>query len=337
MVRYMQSRTYTTETYWERYQPYFPSRARITPECVPEEEWFDSNGTSIHLDRYPEPDSPITVVMVHGAGGYGRLFASACHLLRKAGYEVVAPDLPGYGLSRADPSLVNYGVWLQVLRNLVVFEHRRRDRQVVLFGASIGGYLAYLCAASMSPSQIAGVIATTLADPRDSVTRKQFAKNSLVLKLGLPILPFFAKFAGRLRIPIKWFTKMNAMSNNPALSDLVARDPMGGGAKVPLAFMHSIFQVRPDVEPDLFTTCPVLLVHPGEDRWTPVVSSRLFFEKIRGEKYIRMLDKCGHFPVEEPGFSQLEDAVVEFLARLSHSYPKKTQQSASFEAAKPLD
>jgi alpha-beta hydrolase superfamily lysophospholipase len=329
----MPSCTYKTETYWERYQSYFPPQARITSANAPKEEWFESNGTSIHLDRYSKPDAPITVVLVHGAGGYGRLFAPLGHLLHKAGYEVVAPDLPGYGLSRADPSLVNYGVWVQVLRDLVASEHRRCGRQVVLFGGSIGGYLAYLCAASMTQGPIAGVIATTLADPRDSITRKQFAKNILILKVGLPLLPFFARIAGRLRLPIKWFTKMHAMSNNPALSALVARDPLGGGVKVPLAFLHSIFEVRPEVEPERFSACPVLLVHPGDDRWTQVESSRMFFDKIKGDKSIRMLEKCGHFPVEEPGISQLECASIEFLSRVCRYHLHEVQQSAPVDPA----
>ena len=113
----------------------------------------------------------------HGGGGYGRLFAPIGLLLNKAGYEVVAPDLPGYGLSSKDVSLVNYEVWIRVLNDLVISEHQKSGRPVVLCGGSLGGYLAYLCAASSPLGLIAGLIATTLADPRLDITKKQFAKN----------------------------------------------------------------------------------------------------------------------------------------------------------------
>lgn len=135
--------SYCTETYWQKYQPFFPPRARVSAETAPKEEWFESQGAFVHLDRYPQKDSPVTVIVVHGGGGYARLFAPIGLLLNKAGYEVVAPDLPEYGLSSKDVSLVNYEVWIRVLNELVISEHQSSGRPVVLCGGSQGGYLAY--------------------------------------------------------------------------------------------------------------------------------------------------------------------------------------------------
>lgn len=320
--------SYCTETYWQKYQTFFPPRARVSAETAPKEEWFESQGAFVHLDRYPQKDSPVTVIVVHGGGGYGRLFAPIGLLLNKAGYEVVAPDLPGYGLSSKDVSLVSYEVWIRVLNELVISEHQRSGRPVVLCGGSLGGYLAYLCAASSPLGLIAGLIATTLADPRLDITKKQFAKNRLILKVGLPLMPFFVSIAKNLALPIKWFTKMDAMSNNPTLSKLVALDPLGGGAKVPVGFMHSIFQVKPEIEPENFNACPVLLVHPMENRWTQVESSHVLFDKLKTEKSIVMLEACGHFPIEEPGFSQLENAALNFLQRVSAQVKGRAQPIA---------
>lgn len=141
----------------------------------------------------------------------------------------------------------------------------------------------------------------------------------MTLRIGLPLLPFFCQIAGRLRLPIKWFTKMGEMSNDSSLSRLSANDRLGGGNLVPLSFMQSLFDVQPDIEPENFTACPVLLVHPEEDRWTPVISSRIFFDKLKGQKQLTLLERCGHIPIEEPGFSQLESAVLKFLERVRTS------------------
>jgi alpha-beta hydrolase superfamily lysophospholipase len=309
----MQKQSYRTTTYWQQYQRFSPLHARVDATNAPGEEWLHWRGADIHLDRYRRDDAPLTVILAHGGGGYGRLFAPLALLLHKAGYEVIAPDLPGYGLSDAPSELIRYDAWVDLLADIAATERQRSGRRIVLFGGSLGGYLAYLCAAKMPRGAIAGVIATTLADPRMELTRQQFARNALVRHGLMPLMPAFAALAGRLRLPVKWFTKMHAMSNDRTLARLVAADPCGGGARVPVGFMASIFTVRPDVEPEHFDACPVLLAHPAADRWTSIASSRPFFDRIKGSKELVLLDNCGHFPIEQPGITQLEQAAVVFL------------------------
>ncbi|MEX8194886.1 alpha/beta hydrolase [Comamonas guangdongensis] len=313
----MPQTSYKAKTYWMQYQSFFPAHARVTVANGPNEEWLPWRGASIHVDRFPCVASPLTVIVVHGGGGYGRLFAPIGKLLYDAGYEVVAPDLPGYGLSQAPASLVTYEAWTDLLCDMAAIEYRNTGRRVVLCGGSLGGYLAYLCAARMGGGPIAGVIATTLADPRTPLVKRQFARNALVRHVMLPLLPFCAALIGRLRLPVKWFTKMGAMSNDPLLNRLVAEDPYGGGVRVPVSFMQSIFAARPDMEPEDFDLCPLLLAHPENDRWADFESSRQFFDRIKGEKRLVMLENCGHFPVEAPGLAQLEQASIRFLQQIA--------------------
>lgn len=84
---------------WERYQTFFPAGMRCTPETTPVEEWWAWSGLNVHLDRLAAPDSPIKVIVLHGAGAYGRVMAPAAVIARKYGWETVSPDLPGYGLT----------------------------------------------------------------------------------------------------------------------------------------------------------------------------------------------------------------------------------------------
>jgi alpha-beta hydrolase superfamily lysophospholipase len=275
-----------------------------------------TRNASIHLDRFPCATSPLTIIVIHGGGGYSRLLAPIGRLLHAGGYEVIIPDLPGYGLSQAQGALVSYEAWVDLLCDIATTEFRRNGRRVVLCGGSLGGYLAYLCAARMDKKLICGIIATTLADPRSSRVKHQFARNAVVRYIMMPLMPYITPLIGKLRLPVKWFTRMDAMSNNPVLNRLIARDPCGGAVRVPINFMHSIFTTTPDIEPEQFNKCPVLLVHPANDRWTSIDSSLPFFNRLRGEKACVMLENCGHFPVEEPGISQLEHAAIKFLAAL---------------------
>ncbi|MCA1325381.1 alpha/beta hydrolase [Herbaspirillum sp. alder98] len=312
--------SYSNEAYWQRYQEFFPEHARISADNAPVESYFSWRDAEIHLDRFPSNTSPLTVLMIHGAGGYGRMLAPIGALLHRAGFDVVAPDLPGYGLSLTPAALIRYEAWVELLCALVAKLHAETARPVVLCGASLGGYLAYLVAARLDKGMVAGVIATTLADPRTSLVRRQFARNGAVLGM-MPVLPLMSALLGRLKLPIKWFTRMHAMSNHPELNRVVAADPFGGGRRVPIHFMQSIFSVRPDKEPELFDHCPILLLHPGADRWTGIASSRQFLDRVAGPKKLVMLDNCGHFPIEEPGFGQLEVQALGFLAGLGKSSP----------------
>jgi len=64
------------------------------------------------------------------------------------------------------------------------------------------------------------------------------------------------------------------------------------------------------------------------DLWTQVESSHVLFDKLKTEKSIVMLEGYGHFPVEEPGFSQLENAALKFLQQVSAQVKGRAQPIA---------
>jgi alpha-beta hydrolase superfamily lysophospholipase len=307
-------RSYTEIDYWRKYQRFLPERLRLAPGREPTEEWWSWRGADIHLDRYPAPTAPVTVVFLHGAGGYSRLLAPFGQMLQAHGYEVVMPDLPGYGLSVAPSALFSYARWVDCAADLAAAEIQRTGRPVVLAGMSVGGYLSYLAAAQ--GRQAAGVMATTLADPRLRIVRNQFARSPWQVRLLGPLLPLLATLFGSLRLPVRWFANMKGIANDPEVIRLVCADPLGGGNRMPFRFLHSILAIRPAIEPEAFDLCPVLLVHPADDRWTTIEASRPFFDRIKGPKELVMLENCGHYPIEEPGVTRLEEAMVAFLSKV---------------------
>jgi alpha-beta hydrolase superfamily lysophospholipase len=305
------ARSYHNEQYWQAYQAFFPAHLAIHAEDVIDEEVFLWRDTPVHLDRFKVKNAHAVVILIHGAGGYGRLFAPIGKLLQSLGYEVVAPDLPGYGLTTAPDRYINYAVWTDLLTDLIAHEHHRTQRPVILFGGSIGGFLAYQCAAQ-SP-HVAGLVATTLADPRLPEVRHELAKHPILYRVGLPLLKLTQRFTGNWRLPIRWLTHMNRMSAQPGLTSLVIHDKLGGASRVPLRFLLSLLTPKPAIEAAQFTQCPVLLVHPAADTWTTVATSLLFYDKLTVNKRYVLLDNCGHFPVESPGLEQLEEALTSFL------------------------
>lgn len=305
---------YAAIDHWRRYQDFLPERLRLTEGREPAEEWWPWGGGEIHLDRYAVPAAPLTMVLLHGGGGYGRLLAPFGRLFQAHGFEAVLPDLPGYGLSRVPAMMFRYERWIDCAADLVEAEAARTGRPVALFGMSVGGYLAYLAAAQ--GRRAAGVIATTLADPRLPIVRDQFARNPRLNRMLMPLFPAVATVLGGLRVPIRWFSNMEGITNDPEFSRLLCQDPLGGGNRVPLRFLHSLLAIRPPIEPEDFEVCPVLLAHPAADRWTTIEASRPFFDRIKAAKELVMLENCGHLPIEEPGLRSLETASVTFLTRL---------------------
>ncbi|MFJ9363869.1 hypothetical protein ACIRRA_05525 [Nocardia sp. NPDC101769] len=71
------------------------------------------------------------------------------------------------------------------------------------------------------------------------------------------------------------------------------------------------------VEPENFTACPVWLLHPGADRWTPLALSKSFFSRIAAPKHLVVLDDAGHYPVEDPGIRQLTAALADIHRQIA--------------------
>lgn len=65
--------------------------------------------------------------------------------------------------------------------------------------------------------------------------------------------------------------------------------------------------------PHLKPRCPLLLVHPGADAWTPTAMSRPAFDRVLGDKRLRELSNGSHLPVELPARLELEQEVTKLL------------------------
>jgi alpha-beta hydrolase superfamily lysophospholipase len=297
---------------WRQYQSFFPESMRCTEETTPTEETWAWNGIDVHLDRLAAPASPIKVIVLHGAGAYGRVMAPAAVIARKHGWETVSPDLPGYGLTPVARGRLTYDLWIDCVSALIDAEIARDGRPVVLFGVSLGGLLAYHAAARSK--KIIALVATTLADPREPQVRQGFARTKLLGSAGLWLLDALAPVTDGLPLPMRHMSKMDRISNKPELSALASADPLGGGSWVPARFLRTLMHTAPDVEPEDFRVCPVLLVHPGEDRMTDIALSRRFFDRLAAPKHMVVLEGASHMPTEHPGVDQMERAVIEFVS-----------------------
>lgn len=305
----------TAHPYWKQYQTFFPEEVRLGDDTTPEEEWLESNGVHLHIDRLPAPESLIKILFVHGAGGNGRLLAPYARMLQRNGYEVVSPDLPPYGLSYAlSGTRINYELWIELLVSLIEREYRKDGKPIVVLGSSIGGMLAYHTSARSR--HVKGLIATTFVDTSNPDMRDQLAPNRLVSRVGKRMMDLFPGLLDHVRISVKQVSRMQLITNNQDLTRLIMNDPQAAATRIPLELLRTFLNKEPEISPELFSQCPILLVHPELDPMTPIKFSQSFFDRLVVDKECVILEGAGHFPIEQPGLNQLEVAVLRFLQQI---------------------
>jgi pimeloyl-ACP methyl ester carboxylesterase len=299
-------KSFAKSSSWKTYKSILESEFGISLEMEPSESFVNIRGHNIRLDEWkPEGKQLGTVILVHGGGGNGRVLAPFAEPLASNGWKVLAPDLPGYGLSI--PAKVyrgEYSEWLRVIAEVA----DRQEGEVALVGYSMGGLSAVL--ASQNSDKVGAVVATTLLDLSDKKTFVSAARTKLLGRLSLIGIKLAPWLFDRLRLPLSLVTPLNSMSSNHEMQRYFVQDLLIGASWKPAAFFRSVHQYKVS---SLKLECPLLLVHPGKDDWTPTALSLKVFNEIVAKKSFVELSNGSHLPLEQPAYKELNEAVLKFL------------------------
>lgn len=311
-----QSGGYRDQKAWREIQSFLPLEYQLKPGQEPEEDWWDWSGHKIHLDRYRNPNAKIRVILLHGVGTNGRQMSTILGApLFRRGFETVATDMPGYGVTKVAPGAkVTYDDWVQAASDFIDAELTRDPRPIVLYGLSAGGMQTYHVAALNK--KVKAIVGMTFLDQRLRQVADETAYNKLMGRIGGPFMQLAVKLGlGGVRMPMRLASKMSALVNNKAALAACLRDPTSAGNWVSCRFLASYITYKPAVEPEVFDVCPVLLTQPAEDRWSPLHLSEPFLQRIRREPVkIVSLANAGHYPIEQPGLDQMVEAIATFYS-----------------------
>ncbi|MCI5048420.1 MAG: alpha/beta hydrolase [Aquisalinus sp.] len=291
---------------WITYQRILEKEFDLRLDFTPQEQRINVRGHMLRYDEWLPATWPAgTVILVHGAGGNGRILAPFAEIFAAQGWRVIAPDLPGFGLTEPAPSFRwEYAEWPAVIVDLAA----RQSGPVALMGLSMGGLTAFL--AAQQSDAVEAVIATTLLDLSDP---KIFALAARWRWLGsfsgwsMRVLPWIMD---QVWLPLRLVTPLNLMTANKRLRAYFNTDPMLGNSWKPVRFFRTLHQYE---LPALNLRCPFLLVHPGADEWTPVDLSLPLYEKIQSDKQLLVLSNGSHAPIEQPALEELRMAMTDFL------------------------
>ncbi len=306
---------YGTQSNWREIQAFLPKGFQLEPGHEPSEEWWQWRSHQIHLDCYRNPGARVKVILFHGVGTNGRQMSTILgRPLFKRGFETIAIDMPEYGMTQvASGALVTYDDWVQAGSDLIDRELEKDGRPIVLYGLSAGGMLAFHTAALNK--KVKGIVGMTFLDQRVQQVRDETALNFLMSRIGVPLTHLAAKTPlAALRMPMSLVSKMSALVNNKAALKACLRDKTSAGKWVTMKFLSSFTAYQPVIEPEEFAVCPILLTQPEKDTWTPLHLSKLFLIRVnRVPTKVVMLENAGHYPLEQPGLTQMCDAVVDFI------------------------
>ncbi|MFB7452205.1 alpha/beta hydrolase [Streptomyces sp. NPDC056194] len=309
--------SYRDQQAWRESQEFLSARLRLTDATAPREEFWNWRGHRVHLDRYPAAKAK--VVPHHGVGTNGRQMSLILGAPpAKRGFETVALDNLGHGLTQVRPgSTPSYDDGVDLVVDLLAREQSRDDRPIVLYGLSAGGMLTYHVAAKAPRGTLRGIVGMTFSDQRDQRVRDETSHDKLTARAGVPLTGLLAKTpAASLTYPMSLASKMSALADDPAAMKVLMKDRTSAANRVGVRFLDSYATYTPAAEPPAFDACLVLLTQPAEDRWTPHHLSVPVLSRITKVPVATvMLDNAGHYPLEEPGLTQMQDAIADFVTR----------------------
>ena len=301
---------------WKQVNALLPEDFQMKLDNLPKEEIWEWNGNVMHVDRYANPDAKIRLFLHHGVGTNGRqLMMIFGHKMAALGYEVVAMDNLGYGMTEVNQKDVTYDNWVHAFADFVNYETKRDYKKPILYGHSAGGMITYHASCYMD--EVYGIIGMCFLKNDDKTVGEETSKFKGTSWIVVPAMKKLSKTPLRtLMIPLKDVSKMDALTNHPQALKIMMNDPASGGASMQLQFLAQYMTYQMPVPASKYDKCPILLTQPELDRWTPLKLSEISMKGIKAPFTVKILKGGGHYPMEETALRQLTDYAAEFIERV---------------------
>lgn len=193
------------------------------------EEYIQAGDLGIHLDIYgsQEVSSP-TLLFVHGTAVYARFYAKFLYNMWQKGYRVVAPDLPGHGLSGGKRGHFDMELLVDTLREVISYVLAKYKGPIIMMGSSLGGITTLYTLAADS-RLIAGICHNAaLLNER---AHEKIVQVKGIYKILKPLVPTFARLLPTFKLSVwkylepkslfkseEFLEKLDVLLNDPLLS-----------------------------------------------------------------------------------------------------------------------
>jgi pimeloyl-ACP methyl ester carboxylesterase len=294
------------------------------------QRWVPVQGRWANVVEIGPPDGEV-VLFLHGLGGSWRNWLANMPAFAEAGYRVVAPDLPGFGVSEMPEekiSIPGYGRWVDALCSELDIA------SAAIVGNSMGGFIGAEVAIQ-TPARAqrlvlvsaAGISAEKLRNER--VLSLLYSVQGVSAYLSGAVVARAAAVARRARTrrAALWFVVKHPERLSPALAyEQIAG--IGTDGFLPALDALSDYPIR-----DRLTeiACPTLILWGRNDLIVPVRDADVFEELIPDARKV-IWDDTGHVAMlERP------ERFNELLADFLDEAPNEDVDETSAAAASPGD
>jgi len=270
----------------------WPAMARIPYESV------TLHGHEVRFRRAGEGP---TVLLIHGMAGSSRTWKDVGELLVRDGYEVIAPDLLGHGLSAKPAGDYSLGAFANGLRDLLgVIDVER----ATVVGQSLGGGVA-MQLTYQHPDLVDRLVLVCSGGLGREVSWMLRLLTLPGAEIVMPLLfPTLARDRGN---DVSRFLRDRGL-HAPKFAEMWRAYASLAGAENRGAFLRTLRSVI-DVNGQtvsaldrvyLAQAVPTMIVWGDEDPIIPIEHGHTAHEAIPGSRF-EIMEGCGHFPhVEDP-------------------------------------
>jgi len=286
-----------------------------------------SGNGEINIEVYDvkNPKAP-TIIFSHGIAGYARVMLPFVMPLYESGYNIIAPDLKGYGYNTGLKGDFEWNSHVENLVDVVKYAKKKYQGKIILGGASMGGPLAYETACK---EEVDGLVAWCLWDLSDEEFLARETTTKQFTSVLIPIFKISSRIAGSFRMKTYHLISYDTLSDSEVFNEMVKKDPQAGTHVTLRGVVSLVTQSKPTIPYEQFQT-PILVVQPGEDIMIPKYYVKKAFNRMGSnkKKYFEM-DESAHFPLKKGYYKKWRKAVVEFVGELSCQHSLKGKMGAS--------
>jgi alpha-beta hydrolase superfamily lysophospholipase len=281
------------------------------------EKYIDSQGIKIHMDIYDNKQKNLdkTVIFSHGTSVYSRFYAEWLYNLYREGFRIVAPDMPGHGLSGGKRGHFTMEMCTQTMYDVNSWVIENYGNRNAVMGSSLGGINA-LYSAAYDDSRLKGAVCHNAA-VFDEKAYKKIINMNLTLRVLLPLVPLVAKIVPKLRFSVflyldfyrlckteQFSRRIPILLDDELLADKYSAAALRTQLKAPLA--------KPIEE----INTPIMIINGDED----VLFSEDYMEEIYKRltcthKKLEIIENASHLIFQE-NISEARERIVPWLNKV---------------------
>lgn len=276
-----------------------------------EEVWIKSAGDRIHLDVYTYSNTSPTIVFSHGIAGFGRLLTPYAYKLFNGGFNVILPDLKGYGHNKEKKGHWAFSDLVSNIIDSYNYAKSKFNDEVYIAGASMGGVLAYNAACKIK--DLKAVACYCLFDFSDDEFIRHSSNYGVLTKLIKSLLKVSANVIPKLSMPTSSISSFDNLSNNQKFNKTVKKDPLAGNV-ITLKAAKELLSASLPIPFDQFEEVPILIIQPTDDEMTPAIFSKKAYDQIktRDKKFVSVEGR-GHWVIDNQGVNIICNSIMEWF------------------------